>query len=126
MPLPEVHRQVVDWLRLEAAFHYLGSANFFSSFFLPGLPGVEAPSFNTEKSYALAGSVVFVSPPLASWSIPTSVPTYLLFRVGAAGKDINQTGAAGRKRMAFVSACRPRAAVQCWRGGAQKAANACQ
>ncbi len=87
--------EVYDWLRLEGAFHYLGSANFFSTYNLPGLVGVGAPSLNTEKSYALAGSVVFVSPPLSSWSIPTYLPTYLLFRVGVAGKDINQTGNAG-------------------------------
>lgn len=85
--------EIYDWLRLEGAFHYLGSADFLSAYYLPG--AVSALSFNTEKSYALAGSFVFVSPPLSSWSIPTYVPTYLLFRVGAAGKDINQTGTAG-------------------------------
>jgi opacity protein-like surface antigen len=87
--------EVYDWLRLEGAFHYLGSANFLSAFFPPGLPGVRALSVNTETSYALAGSVVFVSPPLSRWSIPTYVPTFMLFRVGVAGKDINQTGNAG-------------------------------
>jgi opacity protein-like surface antigen len=85
--------EIYDWLRLEGAFHYLGAAHFPSDFFLPG--GGTALSINTEKSYALAGSVVFVSPPLSSWSIPTFVPTYLLARVGVAGKDITQTGLAG-------------------------------
>lgn len=84
---------IYDWLRVEGAFHYLGSADFPSIYWVA--PGVPALSFNTEKSYALAGSFVFVSPPLSTWSIPTYVPTYLLLRVGAAGKDINQTGNAG-------------------------------
>jgi hypothetical protein len=85
--------EVYDWLRLEGAFHYLGSANFFSIFDKPGVVG--AFSMNTEKSYALAGSVLFVARPLASWSVPWFAPTDLLFRVGAASKDIHQTGAAG-------------------------------
>jgi opacity protein-like surface antigen len=85
---------IYDWLRVEGAFHYLGAADFESFYYRqPG--AISTPSFNTEKSYAVAGSFVFVSPPLSAWSIPTYVPIYLLLRVGAAGKDISQTGNAG-------------------------------
>lgn len=83
--------QMYDWLRLEGEIHYLGAASFTSTYWT----GFSAISINREESYALAGTLVFVSPPLSSWSIPTIVPTYLLFRIGPAYKDINQTGAAG-------------------------------
>jgi hypothetical protein len=70
--------------QVETTFHYLGRATLDE-----GLPAL-----STERSYAIASSIVYVSPPLSNW-FWTPVPTHFLVRAGLAYKDITQLTTVG-------------------------------
>lgn len=80
------YRFTSNW-QVEGAFHYLGTANFMST--VPSA-GTLIPVGNQERSYALAGSVIYASPPLSDLVAPTPVPMHLLLRFGLAFKDITE------------------------------------
>jgi hypothetical protein len=79
--------QINPLFRVEAAFHDLGRASFGS---VVSRQGALLRIVNTEESFALAGSVIYVTPELSRW-VPPLGNTNLLFRVGLAYKDIHQT-----------------------------------
>jgi hypothetical protein len=87
------YRFTSNW-QVEGAFHYLGTASFMS-----GLPnaGTIIPLTNQERSWAVAGSVIYAFPPLSDLVGPTPIPMHLLLRFGLAYKDITQdTSLVGR------------------------------
>ncbi len=73
--------KITDWLLVEGAWHYLGTARFFES------PGVRA----RETSNSLSATLLYYSPPVSSWLFDTPLPVHVLVRGGLAFKDIYQT-----------------------------------
>ena len=65
--------RINDHVAVEIAYHYLGRAPFDEGFAVPSY----------ERSHALSGSVVIVSPWVSSWA-----PIHVFVRLGLAYKDI--------------------------------------
>jgi len=81
-------------VQFELAYHYLGEITFFEGTF----------PLSHERSQALAGSVMFVSPNLSPyfyWAPP--VPIHAFVRFGLAYKDILHTSAVGDFREGILS-----------------------
>lgn len=73
-----------DHVAVEIAYHYLGRAPFDEGF--------ATPSY--ERSHALSGSVVIVSPSVSSW-VGASHPIHVFVRLGLAHKDITHEALVG-------------------------------
>jgi hypothetical protein len=67
-----------ETVSFEAAYHCLGEVSFSEG----------SPVLSHERSYAVSGSAVFLSPALSTWVGPTSLPIHGFLRLGLAYKDI--------------------------------------
>ena len=67
-----------ETVSFEATYHYLGKVSFFEG----------SPILSDERSYAVSGSAVFLSPALSSWVGATNLPIHAFLRLGLAYKDI--------------------------------------
>jgi opacity protein-like surface antigen len=74
-----------ETISFEAAYHYLGKVSFYEG----------SPILSDERSYAVSGSAVFLSPALSTWVGPTSLPIHGFVRLGLAYKDITHWSVAG-------------------------------
>src|SRR5262245_41960720 len=72
-----------ETISFEAAYHYLGKVPFDEGLALP----------SHERSYAVSGSAVFLSPAL--WTGPTNLPIHGFLRLGLAYKDITHQSVVG-------------------------------
>jgi hypothetical protein len=80
-------------VQFELAYHYLGQITFDE----------HLPVESQERSHAVAGSILYVSPPLSEWLVPTLVPVYVLFRAGLAYKNITHISARGNADEGILS-----------------------
>jgi OmpA-like transmembrane domain len=80
-------------VQFELAYHYLGQISFDE----------HLPVESQERSYAVAGSILYVSPPLSEWLMPTLVPVYVLLRAGLAYKNITHISARGNADEGILS-----------------------
>jgi hypothetical protein len=74
-----------ETVSFEAAYHYLGKVSFFEG----------SPILSEERSYAVSGSAVFLSPALSRWDGQTNLPIHAFLRLGLAYKDITHLAAVG-------------------------------
>jgi hypothetical protein len=62
--------KITDWLLVEGAWHYLGTARFFES------PGVRA----RETANSLSATLLYYSPPVSTWLVDTPLALHVLVR----------------------------------------------
>jgi hypothetical protein len=80
--------------QVEFAYHYLGEASFFEG----------SPVLSRERSRALVGSLIYVSPPLSDFGIPTLLPMNVLLRVGLGYKRVRHAAFVGTFHEGFLAA----------------------